>query len=160
MKHKIHFIALMLMALAIVSCNRQNGTGNEGSKTEEGSDVIVIDDATFKEKVWNYTESPMEFKYLGDKPCVIDFYADWCAPCKKVAPALEELAAEYGGKVYIYKINIDKEPELAGLFGVRNIPTFLVIPMKGKPSLTSGASSNHAENKTRFKQIIDTQLLK
>jgi len=89
-----------------------------------------------------------------------DFYADWCGPCKKVAPVLEELAAEYAGKVYIYKINIDKEPELAGLFGVRNIPTFLVIPMKGKPQMSSGASSNHDENKTRFKKIIDDVLLK
>ena len=73
---------------------------------------------------------------------------------------MDELATEYAGKVYFYKINIDKEPELAGLFGVQNIPTFLIIPMKGKPTLSSGASANHEENKTRFKKLIDEVLLK
>lgn len=121
---------------------------------------IYLTKSDFIKRVMDYEKNRTEWIYKGDKPAIIDFYADWCAPCKKVAPALEELASEYAGKVYIYKINIDKEPELAGLFGVRNIPTFLIIPMKGKPQLSSGASSNHAENKTRFKQIIDDVLLK
>jgi len=122
--------------------------------------TIYLTKSEFIKRVMDYEKNKTEWVYKGDKPAIIDFYADWCAPCKKVAPALEELAAEYSGKVYIYKINIDKEPELASLFGVRNIPTFLIIPMKGKPSMSSGAGSNHAENKNRFKQIIDDVLLK
>ncbi len=124
------------------------------------SKPITLTKSEFIKRVMDYEKNKTEWVYKGDKPAIIDFYADWCAPCKKVAPALEELASEYAGKVYIYKINIDKEPELAGLFGVKNIPTFLVVPMKGKPQMSSGASSNHAENKTRFKKIIDEVLLK
>ena len=122
--------------------------------------TIQLTRADFLKKVADFEKNSEEWVYLGDQPAIIDFYADWCAPCKKVAPALEELAKEYSGKVYIYKINIDKERELAALFGIRNIPTYLIIPKEGKPSLTSGASNNHAENKQRFKQIIDGVLLK
>jgi len=124
------------------------------------SKPINLTKSEFLKRVVDYEKNKSEWIYKGDKPAIIDFYADWCGPCKKVAPVLEELAGEYAGKVYIYKINIDKEPELAGLFGVKNIPTFLIIPMKGKPQLSSGASSVYAENKTRFKQIIDEVLLK
>lgn len=124
------------------------------------SKPVYLTKSEFIKRVMDYEKNKTEWVYKGDKPAIVDFYADWCGPCKKVAPALEELASEYAGKVYIYKINIDKEPELAGLFGVKNIPTFLIIPMKGKPQMSSGASSNHAENKTRFKQIIDDVLLK
>lgn len=131
-----------------------NGTGQGSSPSKP----IHLTKAEFIKRVMDFEKNKTEWVYKGDKPAIIDFYADWCAPCKKVAPALEELAAEYAGKVYIYKINVDNERELAALFGVRNIPTFLVIPMKGKPSLASGASSNHAENKTRFKKVIDDLL--
>lgn len=124
------------------------------------SKPIYLTKSDFIKRVMDYKKNKNEWVYRGDKPAIIDFYADWCGPCKKVAPALEELAADYAGKVYIYKINIDKEPELAGLFGVKNIPTFLIIPMKGKPTISSGASASHAENKSRFKQIIDNDLLK
>jgi thioredoxin len=124
------------------------------------SKPITLTKNDFIKRVMDYEKNKTEWVYKGDKPAIIDFYADWCGPCKKVAPVMEELAGEYAGKVYIYKINIDKEPELAGLFGVRNIPTFLIIPMKGKPQMSSGASSNHDENKTRFKSIIDDVLLK
>jgi thioredoxin len=119
---------------------------------------IHLTKAEFIKRVMDYEKNKTEWKYKGDKPAIIDFYADWCAPCRKVAPALEELAKEYAGKVYIYKVNIDQERELAGLFGVRNIPTYLIIPMKGKPELTSGASASHVENKARFKKIIDDLL--
>ena len=122
------------------------------------SKPITLTRSEFIKRVMDFEKNKTEWVYKGDKPAIVDFYADWCAPCKKVAPALEELATEYAGKVYIYKINIDKEPELAGLFGVQNIPTFLVIPMKGKPTLSSGASANHQENKTRFKKVIEDLL--
>jgi thioredoxin len=119
---------------------------------------IYLTKADFIKKVMDYEKNKTQWVYRGDKPAIIDFYADWCGPCKRVAPVLEELAGEYAGKIYIYKVNIDKERELAGLFGIQNIPTFLVIPMKGKPSLTSGASANSSENKARFKKIIDDLL--
>jgi thioredoxin len=126
--------------------------------TQATGKPIHLTKAEFIKRVMDYEKNKTEWVYKGDKPAIIDFYADWCGPCKKVAPALEELAQEYAGKVYIYKINVDNEPELAGLFGVRNIPTFLIIPKSGKPSLASGASANHAENKQRFKKVIDDLL--
>lgn len=136
------------------------GSEVAGQASGVGSKPIHLTKKDFLTRVMDFEKNKTEWVYKGDKPAIVDFYADWCGPCKKVAPALEELASEYSGKVYIYKINIDKEPELAGLFGVKNIPTFLIIPMNGKPTMSSGASSNHAENKNRFKQIIDDVLLK
>jgi len=155
MKKTFATIAVMLsLTLAIFA----GETGSLGTVVE--TKPVNLTKSEFIKRVMDYEKNKTEWVYKGDKPAIVDFYADWCAPCKKVAPALEELAAEYAGKVYIYKINIDKEPELAGLFGVRNIPTFLIIPMKGKPTMSSGAGSNHAENKARFKSIIDDVLLK
>ncbi len=92
----------------------------------------------FKEKVFNY-EQNKEWKYLGDKPCIIDFYADWCAPCKMVAPILEELSKEYDGKVDIYKVDTEAEQELAMVFGIRSIPSLLFIPKEGQPQMAMGA---------------------
>ena len=93
---------------------------------------------TFKQKVFNYAENK-EWKYEGDKPCLIDFYADWCQPCKMVAPILEELQKEYGDKLVIYKVNTEKEAELSGMFGVQSIPSLLFIPLDGKPQMAAGA---------------------
>ena len=93
---------------------------------------------TFKEKVFNY-EVNKEWKYEGTAPAIIDFYADWCAPCKMVAPILEELKDEYGDKLKIYKINTEVERELAGMFGIQSIPSLLFIPMEGQPQMAMGA---------------------
>jgi thioredoxin len=93
---------------------------------------------TFKEKVFDY-EQHQEWKYEGDLPCLIDFYADWCGPCKVVAPVLEELAGEYEGKVYIYKVDTEQEQELAALFGIRSIPSLLFVPVNDKPQMAVGA---------------------
>ena len=120
---------------------------------------IYLTRSEFIKRVMDFEKNKTEWIYKGDKPAIVDFYADWCGPCKKVAPVLDELAGTYAGKVYIYKVNIDKEPELAGLFGIKNIPAFLIIPMKGKPRMSTGAGANYDENKTRFKQIIE-ELLK
>lgn len=92
----------------------------------------------FKEKVFNY-EQNQEWKFEGDKPCIIDFYADWCAPCKMVAPILDELSKEYDGKVDIYKINTEVEQELAMVFGIRSIPSLLFVPKEGQPQMAMGA---------------------
>jgi thioredoxin len=93
---------------------------------------------TFLEKVFNY-EINTEWKYEGTLPCIIDFYADWCGPCKMVAPILEELSKEYEGKINIYKVDTEVEQELAAAFGIRSIPSMLFCPMDGKPQMAMGA---------------------
>jgi thioredoxin len=109
---------------------------------------------TFKKLVYNYEANPDEWVFEGDKPCVVDFYADWCKPCKLIAPIMEELANEYEGKVNIYKINTEQQRELSRVFGIRSIPTVLFVPMKGKPQMSQGALP-----KESFKQAIDEFLL-
>jgi thioredoxin 1 len=93
---------------------------------------------TFKEKVFNW-EVNKEWKYEGSVPCMIDFYADWCSPCKMVAPVLEELQEEYGNKLVIYKVNTEDQRELAGMFGIQSIPSLLFVPMEGQPQMAMGA---------------------
>jgi thioredoxin 1 len=93
---------------------------------------------TFKEKVFNFTENK-EWKFEGEKPCIIDFYADWCGPCKMVAPILEELAKEYDGKLNVYKVDTEAERELAGIFGIQSIPSLLFVPKEGQPQMAMGA---------------------
>ena len=94
--------------------------------------------ATFTEKVFNF-EQNKDWKIEGNLPCIIDFYADWCGPCKMVAPILEELSTEYAGKVNIYKIDTEAEQELAGVFGIRSIPSMLFCPVDGQPQMAVGA---------------------
>ena len=103
---------------------------------------------TFTEKVFDF-ENEKEWKFLGDKPAIIDFYADWCGPCKMVAPILEELSTEYEGKVDIYKIDTEDQHELAAAFGIRSIPSLLFIPAEGQPQMAMGALPKEA-----FKQAI------
>ncbi|MCK3685994.1 thioredoxin [Maribellus sp. YY47] len=93
---------------------------------------------TFKEKVFNF-EVNKEWKYEGSKPCLIDFYADWCGPCKMVAPVLEELQSEYGDSIVIYKVNTEEQQELAGMFGIQSIPSLLFVPQDGQPQMAMGA---------------------
>ena len=107
----------------------------------------------FKDKVFNY-ETEQEWKYQGTVPAIIDFYADWCGPCKVVAPVLEELSDEYEGQLVIYKVDTEVEMELAAVFGIQSIPTFLFIPVKGQPMMQPGAFP-----KKVFKQVIDERLL-
>ena len=92
----------------------------------------------FIEKVFDY-ENEKEWNYKGDTPCIIDFWADWCAPCKAVGPVLEELSDEYAGKVIVYKVNTENEQELAGVFGIRSIPSLLFVPVGEKPQMAAGA---------------------
>lgn len=108
---------------------------------------------TFKEKVFNF-ENGGEWKFAGDKPCIIDFYADWCGPCKMVAPVLEELAKEYNGKIDIYKVNTEEQQQLSQMFEIRSIPTILFVPMEGQPQAAMGALP-----KQSFEQAINDILL-
>jgi len=93
---------------------------------------------TFKQKVFNFEENK-EWKYEGKRPAIIDFYADWCAPCRMVAPILEELKDEYGDKLEIYKIDTEAEQELSAMFGIRSIPSLLFVPVEGQPQMAMGA---------------------
>lgn len=108
----------------------------------------------FKEKIFNY-ETSQEWKFEGDKPAIIDFYADWCGPCKAIAPVLEELSETYKDKVVIYKIDTDKEIELSSLFAIQSIPTLLFIPTEGQPMMQKGALP-----KNILQQVIEEKLLK
>src|SRR3990172_12152725 len=93
---------------------------------------------TFKEKIFDF-EKNTEWTYKGNLPAIIDFYADWCGPCKMVAPILRELSDQYAGKVNIYKVNTDLEPEVSGAFGIQSIPSILFIPLNDKPQMSAGA---------------------
>lgn len=108
----------------------------------------------FIDQIFDY-ENSEEWKFKGKLPAIIDFYADWCGPCKAVAPTLEQLADEYENKVEIFKIDTDKETELSQLFGIQSIPTFLFIPLDGAPMVQRGALPKNV-----FKEVIDTRLLK
>lgn len=110
---------------------------------------------TFQEKVFNY-EKNKEWKFEGELPCVIDFYADWCQPCKMVAPILEELSKEYDGKLNIFKVNTEKEQELSGAFGIRSIPSMLFVPKEGKPQMAQGALPKDSLQKA-FKDILNVE---
>lgn len=109
----------------------------------------------FMRRVANYEQNVDNWKFLGDKPALIDFHAKWCAPCRSLSPIIDELAQEYHGKVDIYKVNVDDEPELSSLFNIRTIPTLVFIPMNDMPHIVSGAYP-----KQEISHAIDTVLLK
>lgn len=109
---------------------------------------------TFKQKVFNY-EVNQDWKFEGSLPCIIDFYADWCGPCKMVSPILEELSKEYDGKINIYKVNTEEESDLAAAFGIQSIPSILFVPVNDKPQMAMGALP-----KAIFIEAIDNILLK
>ena len=116
--------------------------------------VVHLTTQEFKEKVFNY-ETSKEWKYAGTLPAIIDFYADWCGPCKIVAPILEDLAKEYQGKIMVYKVDTENEQELAAVFGIQSIPTLLFVPKEGQPQAAMGALP-----KQTFEKVINDILLK
>ena len=120
----------------------------------QAQEVIELNKQQFLEKVWNYERNPDAWQYNGTLPCVIDFNAKWCGPCRKMEPILNSLAAKYNGKIIIYKVDVDKEKELASLFGISSIPAFLFCPTEGDPRGTMGAYPAD-----EFEKIIRTVLL-
>lgn len=129
-------------------------SANGSNKKSDKMKTIELTKTEFLKKVDDFENHPSEWKYLGDKPALIDLYATWCGPCKTVAPILDELAAEYADSIVIYKIDTEKEPELAALFGVRAVPTLVFVPMEGNPHAVQGAMG-----KADLKKAIDTYLL-
>lgn len=131
-----HFKLLFTVPLLFLALNCSNAKSNENNA--EGK-VIVLNKADFLTKIYNYEKNRSEWVYEGDKPCIIDFYADWCGPCKRVAPIMAELAAEYKDELVIYKIDVDREQELASVFGISSIPMILFVPVDGQPQAAMGA---------------------
>ena len=157
MKKIMTFVLLTVFSMVSVACNGQSAPAsekNEKSAKEKKAKTIKLTTADFLTKVVDYKTTPDKWIYLGDKPAIIDFYADWCGPCRLIAPILEELAEEYSGKIYIYKVDIEKEKELAMAFGVQRIPYLLFIPMKGDPQVAQSALP-----KKVLKEVIDEVLL-
>jgi thioredoxin len=161
MKTKLALI--LLLSLFIFACNsntaQKTNIQNVSYTRNANGGVISLNKNLFLDKVMNYVENPKEWKYRGDLPCIIDFYADWCAPCRITAPILEELSREYAGKVIFYKIDTQKERELAGVFGIQSLPTFLFCPVKGNPTMSSGIAQTPEQTKAMFKQMIDQYLI-
>ncbi len=153
-------LVMMTIPLFLVSCAPKTAGGEESalsgiSSKEKKMKTVHLNKEEFLKKVVNFEKNPTEWIYLGDKPAIIDFYADWCGPCKTIAPILEELAAEYEGKIYIYKVDTEKEQELSALFGIRSIPTLIFVPMGENPQMIQGALP-----KANLKEAIESVLLK
>ena len=149
----------MALAAAMLTPACGNNAGKEtNTEVQESAavqaNVTHLTKADFLAKVYNYEKNPKEWKYEGDKPAIVDFYATWCGPCKMLAPILEELAKEYDGQIVVYKIDTEKEPELSAAFGIRSIPTLLFIPKSGDPQVAQGAMP-----KASLKKAIDEFLL-
>ena len=150
-------IVLLLTGFIFIACSGKtvNEKVNKNGKENKEMKTIHLSKEDFLKKVVNYEAGMNEWKYLGDKPAIIDFYADWCGPCKAIAPVLEDLAKEYDGQIYIYKVDTEKEQELAAIFDIRSIPTLLFIPMNEDPQIAKGAIP-----KPQLKEAIDKVLLK
>lgn len=144
----------LIGALGLVMTACASNNPQEKQEKKEKMNTIALTKEDFLKKVADYEKNPTEWKYLGDKPALVDFYATWCGPCRGLAPVLEELAAEYKDQIYIYKIDTDVEQELAAAFGIRSIPTLLFIPMEGKPQMAQGALP-----KATLKKAIDEIML-
>lgn len=143
---KSFLIALVLVTVSITALAQDK---------EKEPKVKQLTHNEFLKKVWDFEKDPNTFNYKGKLPAVIDFYADWCGPCRRVAPIMERLAEEYDGKLLVYKINTDQEKALAQAFQVRSIPMVLFIPVEGQPKISVGAMQEQ-----EYRQVIEEQLIK
>ncbi len=153
------FIAILSIFM-LASCGSSDKSNNKDVSTQavatvEGNSFVkVLDYKTFVKKVWDIETYPDSFAYQSKLPCMIDFYADWCGPCKRVAPIMEDIAQEYEGKIIVYKVNVDKEQKLPLIFKVKNIPTVFFLPKEGQPLSQVGALS-----KEEYISIINKHLI-
>ena len=145
----------IVLALAFIIWVSASHAGNA-----EDATIQKLTKADFYQKIMNLEKSPNAWKYSGNLPCIVDFYADWCGPCKQASPILEELAEKYKGRIVVYKMNIDEEKELAGAFRIQTIPAFLWVPKEGKPTMSNGIASGKEETKAMFEKMIKEILLK
>lgn len=151
MKFQVLFAVIFLSILTM--------SGAEPVLAGEG-DVVKINIAQFKAQIMDFEKNPKVWKYEGKLPCIVDFYADWCGPCRLASPALEELAQKYKGKIIVYKVNTDQERELSTVFGISGIPAFLWVPQTGNPTMTSGVANSPEAIRVQFEKMITDVLLK
>ena len=140
----------ILIAIAILAF----GFAANAQEKKEESKVKHLTYNEFKKQIWDFDKDPSTFVYKGKLPAIIDFYADWCGPCRRVAPIMEKLAAEYDGKLLIYKINVDQEKQLASAFQVTSIPMMLFIPTEGQPIKSVGAMSEEEYRKVIVEMLV------
>jgi thioredoxin 1 len=134
---KYLFILLVILPVFFNECKVDKPASPLKTNTT-GKSVVQMTNETFKKVVFNY-EVNKEWKFEGSRPAIIDFYADWCPPCRQLSPLVEEIAKEYSGRIDVYKVDTDKETALAQALGITNLPTLLFIPAKGKPQVSMGA---------------------
>lgn len=146
----LFFIALPICFVGCTKKASNKAPVAQKEKTVVLGKVNVLTASDFKKKIMDYESHPDEWVFAGSRPAIIDFYTTWCGPCKMMAPMVESLAGKYAGKIDFYKVDIDQESELASVFGISSIPTFLFIPVKGKPSVQMGAMQ-----KEDFEGLID-----
>jgi thioredoxin len=151
-------LSLFFVVIAMVSCGSSIGKKSDRSTTApselSSGKPIHLDKPMFIAKVFDFEKSPDKWIFKGDKPCLIDFYADWCGPCKMIAPFMEDFASTYKDQINVYKINVDEQRELSTYFGIQSIPAILFCPMKGQPQMVTGALP-----KDEFVKRIETILL-
>jgi thioredoxin len=158
MKIVRYFTFILISSFMFLACRYDADTRKVTDNREEveiAGKPIYLSKNDFLSKVYDFRANPNEWTYLGDKPAIIDFYADWCPPCKAIAPTLDKLAKKYNNQIYIYKVDVDKERELAQHFGIASIPTLLFVPTEGKPEIVSGALPE-----AEFEKNINDILLK
>lgn len=154
----ITVIIAMTAVMTLTSCGNANAKNDEQAQKKAKVQATAtvkakeLNSAEFNAKVFDMTKE--DLKYLGDKPAIVDFTATWCGPCQRIAPILDELAKEYDGKIVVYKVDIDKNQELAKSFGISSIPAILYIPLNGEPTMTVGS-----RDKAKFKTEVETILL-
>jgi len=157
---KLLFVLLLIFLTGNLSFASKNTSDPAEQQGENEPVVRMITKSDFIANIMDFEKNTTQWVYKGKLPCIIDFYADWCGPCRIASPILEEIAREYKGKINVYKVNIDKERELAQIFGISGIPAFLYCPMEGKPSMTSGVAKDKELIKQAFREYIEKLLLK
>ena len=142
---KISFIIALSFSFMFLGCSNVKGNQEKGKSSTKSTEVKTADvtpeQLTYNEflkKVWNFEKNPKKWVYEGTEPCVIDFYADWCGPCKRLSPMMDEMAKTFNGKVKFYRVNVDKQPKLAAVFRIQSIPAVLFTPEKGQPMMQVG----------------------
>jgi thioredoxin 1 len=147
---KLGIIIAVFVSMAFYSCSQTPKKQEE--KKDAKAQVVHINTEQFKKLVFNF-EANKEWKFEGTTPCIIDFYADWCGPCKALSPRLEELAKQYGGKLIVYKVNTDQEQVLAQAMGIQSLPTLLFVPKTGQPQGSVGLLSKESLEKA-VKEVL------